>query len=640
MPQASGIHTVYVIFKTHLDVGFTGLARNVLKKYYHEFIPQAIDLAKTLRQAGGDARFVWTTGSYLIQGALENMGATQRRNLELAIEAGDIRWHALPFTTHTELMDVPLFEYGLSLSQKLDARFGKQTIAAKMTDVPGHTIAMLPLLKKAGVELLHIGVNDASTMPDTPPMFRWQNGADTINVIYCQGYGEFTPIGNTGTALYFAHTHDNQGCQRPREIQSLFAKLKRKYPGANIVAADLNDVALEMRKIQDGLPIIRQEIGDSWIHGVGSDPEKVSAFRGCLRLRDTLSDKDKDTLNRGLILVPEHTWGLDEKHFLHDHRHFSREKFEKLRKTKRAQWMERSWQEQRNFLYNAMDQLEAPQAKAAAQKIRDDVRRAPADTAGATPVNAYDMLKINGFTVQVNRRGIIKHLSDDSRTYADDAHILGRVIYEQFCKADYDRFFSQYNVYPYLWAKEDFQKIGIHRGTDRYRQYKPNLDRLFQKENTLIAQFSFPEEAYEKYGCPKSWDVIITFTPEEVTFDYAYFEKPANRIAEALWIKFNPIDTKPRVSKLGQDIDPTDVVKNGNNKLFATDYGVHYDTLSLELRDSALVAFGSPSLLDFNNDTPKVQNGVWCNLYNNTWGTNFGMWHEGDMRYRFVLHIK
>jgi len=75
-----------------------------------------------------------------------------------------------------------LFEFGLSLSQELDARFGRQTIAAKMTDVPGHTRGIVPLLAQAGVKFLHIGVNPASTVPGVPPLFRWQDpsGAEIV----------------------------------------------------------------------------------------------------------------------------------------------------------------------------------------------------------------------------------------------------------------------------------------------------------------------------------------------------------------------------------------------------------------------------------------------------------------------------
>src|SRR6185312_8238584 len=124
---------------------------------------------------------------YLAQAA----PADQAR-MERAITDGDVAWHGLPFTTHSELMDPSLFRYGLSLSQRLDARFGKRTIAAKMTDVPGHTRGIVPLLAEAGVEFLHIGVNAASTPPDVPPVFVWRDPASgaEIVVMYQGNYGD------------------------------------------------------------------------------------------------------------------------------------------------------------------------------------------------------------------------------------------------------------------------------------------------------------------------------------------------------------------------------------------------------------------------------------------------------------------
>jgi hypothetical protein len=83
-------------------------------------------------------------------------------------------------------MDGSLFRYGLSLSHTLDIRFGKHTIAAKMSDVPGHTRAIVPLLAEAEITFLHIGVNGASTPPAVPPLFVWRNpsGADVIVVVH------------------------------------------------------------------------------------------------------------------------------------------------------------------------------------------------------------------------------------------------------------------------------------------------------------------------------------------------------------------------------------------------------------------------------------------------------------------------
>lgn len=41
----SAIKKVHVVFKTHLDIGFTDLGQNVLNKYVNHYIPLAINLA-------------------------------------------------------------------------------------------------------------------------------------------------------------------------------------------------------------------------------------------------------------------------------------------------------------------------------------------------------------------------------------------------------------------------------------------------------------------------------------------------------------------------------------------------------------------------------------------------------------------
>src|SRR5688500_14361333 len=108
------MHTVHIVFKTHLDVGFTDYAAKVVEAYFNDFVPRALNLAKELRESGQEQRFRWTVGSWLVYEYLEKASPQARRQMEMAIEAGDIVWHALPFTTHTELMDESLFRFGLS----------------------------------------------------------------------------------------------------------------------------------------------------------------------------------------------------------------------------------------------------------------------------------------------------------------------------------------------------------------------------------------------------------------------------------------------------------------------------------------------------------------------------------------------
>ena len=144
---------ILLIFKTHLDVGFTDYSKKIVDNYLNIFIPNAIKVGYELKDT--KTPFIWTTGSWLIWKALKQDDGTVAK----AIEDGIISWHGLPFTTHTELMNKALFEYGVSISEQLDKRFGRKTIAAKMTDVPGHTLGMVPILQKHRIEFLHIGVN-------------------------------------------------------------------------------------------------------------------------------------------------------------------------------------------------------------------------------------------------------------------------------------------------------------------------------------------------------------------------------------------------------------------------------------------------------------------------------------------------
>ena len=189
---------VLILFKTHLDVGFTDYSANILQKYLKEYIPNAIRVGNELK--GTDTPFIWTVGSWLIRQALK---ADADGSVERAVRDGILNWHALPFTTHTELMSKELFEYGLSLSGQLDVRFGRTTTDAKMTDVPGHTVAAVPLMEKAGVRFLHIGVNPATPVPKVPPVFRWKNGESSIVVMYEEDYGKVAEFDDF--IVYFAH---------------------------------------------------------------------------------------------------------------------------------------------------------------------------------------------------------------------------------------------------------------------------------------------------------------------------------------------------------------------------------------------------------------------------------------------------
>jgi Domain of unknown function (DUF5054) len=657
---------VHLIFKTHLDIGFTDLAGNVIANYFSHYIPRAIEVARTLREQGGAERFVWTTGSWLIYEYLEQGTPKQRALMEEAIAAGDIAWHGLPFTTHTELMEASLFKYGLSLSHELDRRFGRKTIAAKMTDVPGHTRGIVPLLADAGIEFLHIGVNAASTPPDVPSVFQWQDpsGAEVMVMYHKGSYGDLMVVPGMNEAIAFAHTGDNLGPQSPEQIIGIFADMRDQFPGATIAASTLDEFAKDLRKVRAKLPVVIQEIGDTWLHGVGTDPKKVAQFRELSRLRSEwlesgkvkADDQQFAAFGRFMLMIPEHTWGLDEKTHLADYANYDLERFSAARHQANFKKMEASWQEQRAYVTRAVEALgDSPLAAEATKRLKV-IEPVYPDHSGfeeiADPSAAFETTR---FSLRFDpvHGGLVSLVEKSTgRQWASANHVLGLICHEMFSQDDYNRFWRQYIQNKEVadivfWAILDYTKPGIE---SPHTIAFPRLVKLYRRQDSAGEHFllllNAPEGA--PYGRPKEFALSIDFSSDEatVTFDLQWFKKTACRLPEALWFSFKPKISDPKawqMEKLGELISPLDAVKGGNRNLHAVNrllYQDKTDRMTIENLDAPLVAPGKPSLLTFDNKQPPLKDGMHFNLYNNVWGTNFRMWYEDDARFRFVLKFE
>ena len=354
--KAEEVTKVHVIFKTHLDVGFTAPAAEVIRTYYEQFIPKVLALTEQMQQNAEADRYIWTTGSWLVYTYLESASAENRARMERAIEAGNFVWHALPFTTHTELADPSLYALGLQYSARLDHRFSRTTISAKMTDVPGHTRSVIPVLTAGGVAFLHVGVNGSSRPPDVPPVFLWRSpeGSELI-VMYHHEYGGVTILPGGTTAVSVNFTGDNHGPHTPQQIAEIYSGLRRRFPNAKVAASNFNAVAQELIAVRPKLPVVTQEIGDTWIHGAGSDPLRMAEFRELSRLRRSWlasgalsAGSDIDLAFGGRLLrIAEHTWGLDIKTFLKHWDAYDMPAFRSARSLPEFQRVEASWKEKR-----------------------------------------------------------------------------------------------------------------------------------------------------------------------------------------------------------------------------------------------------------------------------------------------------
>jgi len=699
------VTSVLLVFKTHLDVGFTDFAWAVRQRYLDEFFPRALEVASTLRQRAGIEQFRWTTGSWILYEALEAEAKAGKRALHAAVERGDLCWHALPFTLHTEYCDRSLLEHGLTLSAALDERFGVQTRAAKMTDVPGHTRGLVSVLADAGVDFLHIGVNPAATAPSVPELFRWRDvaaaGTSELRVMYQPGgYGDVQLIPGTNTAVAIDLTGDNLGPHTAEQVIARFASLSDRFPNAQIQAAKLDDIADLLRSESEVeaasplnlLPVIDQEIGDTWIFGVGSDPQKTAAFRELCRLRaawiagsDSAGSDSAGSDSAGpalaqastqLLLVAEHTWGMDQKTYWPELAHWSASELNQVRDDPRLARFESSWAEQRQYLEQFFTALERNDLPGHASQARSAVQALTPMQAGTDDLRAVQQfvhtpIQLGEYLIRLNSDGSVAQLLNAKGRDLAGAFGLGRLSVQTYSPEDYERWFSTYNAgtaeQDMSWARWDNTKPGLEDSGAVSALWRPQIVGVWQGTRnqhdllqihlkfaaTASAPVALPRAAVLTLRCPAAPSVspgvaaqsAFTHT-QSLEFELQWFGIAAARWPQSVSWQFAPQVSDPelwQMVKLGERVSPADVVAQGGRHLHCADRVMHPEGIEMEFLDSALVAPGKLQLLEFELNQsaafePDLSDGWDLCLHNNLWGTNFAMWTQGDARFRVRLN--
>lgn len=371
------VKKIVLVFKTHFDIGFTDLSTRVIDNYANSMLKEVIATCKAT-QLMGKLQYVWTMPAWPLKIISERCGADLKSELDLLIARGQIVWHALPYTSHTDFCSAEEYIEGLRFGRELSNTYQKPyTISAKMTDVPGHGIMLPAILSGAGVKFLHLGCNEFANPPKLPFLFHWQSvsGGRVLTMYSKGGYGtSLLPPEDWEYPVWMAlmQTQDNCGPQSVEVIESLVKRIQKKYPEAEIVCGTMDDFYNDLTKCDlKDLPTITKDLADTWIHGIGSYPAEVGIIREerekSKRLQAIVAkqylegseqnmDQATEILNRyyeEVSLFEEHTWGADVKTWLGKDRVYHKKGFLKEKNTKNYQFMEASWQEQRDRVYRS-----------------------------------------------------------------------------------------------------------------------------------------------------------------------------------------------------------------------------------------------------------------------------------------------
>ncbi len=373
-PSNNQVTDIVIVFKMHVDIGYTDWAEGVLQKYGNEMLEEtlrSIDITSTLPES---EQFVWTIPGWPLKYMLEHCSQENKLRLEKAIKEERIVPHALPFTFETEASDLENLVRGLSITSEINKAFSLPDARdAKLTDVPSHSRVLPTVLKNAGVDFLHLGCNPGSASPEVPTLFWWQgpDGKQVLTFYWAEYYGSgiLPPEGwPHKTWLAMIHTHENTGAPTPEEVAALLKTAKEEMPGVNIKIGRLSDFYDLLMKEEPDLPVITGDMPDTWIHGYMSNPRETKLSKYLQRETynteilnsqqklwgmggRTVTSEIEDAVEQ-MILYDEHTFGAAMSH-ADQHKWTYDDEFRINKSLGNYEFIEGTWIEKRNRIRNA-----------------------------------------------------------------------------------------------------------------------------------------------------------------------------------------------------------------------------------------------------------------------------------------------
>ena len=626
---------VWVVFKTHFDIGYTDLVTNVLNRYRGEMMDNALAVIDTDRNLAPDQRFTWTLPGWPLTQMLGPQQTPERRErIAKALREGRLAVHALPFTVHTESLELEDLVRGLHFSAQLDRSHGLPLArSAKMTDVPEHSWVLPTLLKHAGVDFLQLGCNPASQYPRFPSLFYWE-GPDGSRVLcnYTREYGShLAPPGDWPSRNFLAliMENDNHGPPSVPEVQAIRQQIATNLPGTKIHFGTLDDFLRAVAAEKPTLPIVRGDTPDTWIHGLMAMPEATKLARDIRPLEPALDSLDTHLKILGLatpplaeplaaayensLLYSEHTWGLnggaggrelwplaewreklppaDQQKFLQsfaDHRAY-------IRTT--DQIVTRELQSRLNLLAQSVNQA-GP--RIVVWNALPWVRSGLIEVGGRElyavnlPPNGYltfpasylmasaaaDSLDTPFYrvTFDLERGGIsslVERRTERELVDKSSGYVLGQFLHERFSQREVNAFVKAYSRLPDGWALGDFGKPGMP--DTPYLAISPSAWKLSVQHSPFsdVAVLT----AGDTKGLAKAYSLKFTFSRyhNSVEVEWKVEGKTPDKTPEGGWLCFPFAIAQPqfKLGRLGGPVNPaTEIIPGANRHLYAVDAGV------------------------------------------------------------------
>jgi hypothetical protein len=371
------------VFKSHFDIGFTHPAPEIVDTYRTSMIDNALELIEDSYKLPEEKRFVWTIPSWVAYQILwEGQDVSRKSRIVNVMRNGSLIVHGLPVTLQTESLEPEDLVFSLLLNRRISEAVGVPiSRSGKMTDVPSHSWILPTLLKNAGIDFLNIGVNPCNERPDVPLLYYWQGpDGSRLLTMHTQGYGSDCEFGH---GLYppkdWPYKHwlalivatDNAGPPGSGEVEYLLNEAAKNEPGVRVRFGKMEDFAdaiFAEEKEGVEVPVVRADMPDCWIHGMGTMPAEEALAHKTRKQLNAVELLDLHLRVWGLpradiqkplfkareqsMMYGEHTWGgafnLEGKN-VYDINDFE----EYIKTDKNCIWLEKTWKDHADYIHKS-----------------------------------------------------------------------------------------------------------------------------------------------------------------------------------------------------------------------------------------------------------------------------------------------
>eukprot|EP00041_Stephanoeca_diplocostata_P038930 m.1569137 g.1569137 ORF g.1569137 m.1569137 type:complete len:795 (+) comp25298_c0_seq5:74-2458(+) len=700
------VTTIHVISSNHFDAGYADLTATVINNYFDNYFPRAASVGADLRKNCSQS-LKWMTFSYLVSLYLDcppGFGLhcpteAALTTFKAAVAARDIVWPAFPTNAELAAADPSALRFGVRLSNDTaDALGVKRPSVLSTRDVPGMPRSAIPTLVAAGVTGLSEGMNGRMVPVNVPPVFRWKDeasGSALTTLWHWHGYGQLGDPGNpiqvpgSSHAIAYNWRGDNAGPPMTyEETLTDFAKFEAYFPSewnAKAVSSTLEEFidALHADNAEALLPVVTQDLADTWVWGAASDAGKVMRMRALHRARTaceathtpecSYSDPRYYNFSRLIQKNTEHTWGMSVFHYgIEANVHWDNSNFHKdlAGGQKNLAAFVQSWVEQRNYgVIYPIEALQKPWEKPAPPPhplmayieqeftAMQPQNQSDPTAAGFKKVSPGETCTDFGSfkAIQLDTTGALTLLTTSNGTeLASTTNRLGSLLYQTLVLEDFQTWQAEYLIAGSGGTNEFGKPASFMEASPKPEHVDAHatVTQLWRKDNTILADVAFSTNLVQDYGAPATARINYTATGmDRVAVELTIFDKTATRLPEALYFQFNPVGSGEgawAMDKLGAWVDPLDVADGASKGMHMITTGVQHTRpaatpVFFESPDAVLARWDKP--LPFPTPIhrqPDLSLGVSYLLIDNIWNTNYPFWYpfvpeDKDTKFRFAI---